>query len=374
MNKRPRIAIVCPLPPWAPGGIERLVAETCRHLREAFDISVYATSESADQLGERSWEGITVRVFKAYRHTFCLSVPLYRHLQREEGIALVHAHNHGTLIPLISAMANSNIPLVINPHFHMAGATRVNSILKRLYDPLVAPMAYRRADAVVCNSTSEKDLVVAKFPFLRGSTRVISNGVAASSIRNAQPFPIEAKVVLCVSRLVRYKNVHIVLQALRHLPKEYVAVVVGTGPEETSLRELAMSLGLGDRARFVGRVTDDDVYRWYRTASVFAHLSEIESFGMVCVEALAAGAPVVANDDRGGLKETIDMFQPNIVAVDVKRDSAEDIARAIERASRIQVKVDLSHLVWEAIASQFAELYIQLIRANQDKRKPGRDM
>jgi glycosyltransferase involved in cell wall biosynthesis len=373
MNERPRIAIVCPLPPWAPGGIERVVAETCRHLREGFDISVYATSESADQLGERLWEGIRVRVFKAYRHTFCLSVPLYRHLQREEGIALVHAHNHGTLIPLISAMAKSNIPLVINPHFHMAGATRANSILKKLYDPLMAPLAYRKADAVVCNSMSERDLVVAKYPFLRGNARVISNGVAASSIRNAQPFPVEGKVVLCVSRLVRYKNVHLVLKVLKHLPKEYVAVVVGTGPEETSLRELAMSLGLGDRARFVGRVADDDVYRWYRTATVLAHLSEIESFGMVCVEALAAGTPVVANDDRGGLKETIGLFQPNIIAVDVKRDSAEEIARAIERASRIQVRVDLSHLVWDAIARQFAELYIELISANEDNRKAGRE-
>jgi glycosyltransferase involved in cell wall biosynthesis len=226
----------------------------------------------------------------------------------------------------------------------------------------------------VCNSRSERDLVVAKFPFLREKTRIVSNGVALESIRNAQPFPIDAKVVLCVSRLVRYKNVHLVLQALKHLPEEYVAVVVGTGPEERRLRDLAMGLGLGDRARFLGRVTDEDVYRWYGTACVFAHLSEIESFGMVCVEALAAGTPVVANDDRGGLKETIDLFQPNIVAVDIKRNSVEEIACAIEKASRIEVKVDLSHLAWDVIARQFAELYIQLIRANEDNRKAGREM
>jgi glycosyltransferase involved in cell wall biosynthesis len=374
MNERPRIAIVCPLPPWAPGGIERVVAETCRHLREAFDISIYATAQSADQLGERWWEGIRVRVFRACGSTFCLSVPLYKHLQEEKGIALVHAHNYGTFIPLISALTKRDVPLVISTHFHTAGANRFNSSLRKLYDPSVGPIALKKADIVVCNSRSEKDIIVAKFPFLIEKTRIISNGVAIESIRNAQPFAIDAKVVLCVSRLVRYKNVHLVLQALKHLPEEYVAVVVGTGPEEKRLRDLATGLGLGNRARFLGRVTDDEVYSWYRTATVLAHLSEIESFAMVCVEALAAGTPVVANDDRGGLKGTIDSFQPNIVAVDIKRDSVEEIARAIERASRIEVKVDLSHFAWDYVTNQFAQLYVQLIRGNGDNRKAGQEI
>lgn len=367
MHERPKIIVVCANPPWKQGGIERVVAETCRHLKDLFDISIYATSRSKEELGDHVWEDVKVSVFMTHTSTFCLSPSLYRNLAGKQGIALVHAHNFGTFIPEICAISKGATPLVVNPHFHEKGSTKINDLLKKLYDPLVGSYALGKADLIVCNSRWEENALLAKFPSLRTRTRVIHNGVHVEGIKNAQPFPSDRRVVLCVNRLLRYKNVHLVVRALEHLPGDYEAVVVGTGPEEGRLKDLAKTLGVDGRVRFLGRITDDDLYRWYRTATVFAHMSEMESFGMTCVEALAAGVPVVANNDGCGLKDTIDMFPPNIVAVDAKRDSPLEIGCAIERASHIGVRADLSHFGWDSVSSQFAEPYLQIIRARQDK-------
>ncbi len=367
MNDRPRIVVVSPLPPWAPGGVQKVVAELCRRLTDVFDINIVTTSKSDDCLGEHLWEDMRVIVFKASASSFFLSVPLYQYLRKEKGIALIHAHNYSTFVPLVSAMAKDHVPLVISPHLHKVGSTKLNSMLRKLYDLSLGPFALKKADILACNSISERNLVTTKFSSLKDKTQVIYNGAPLESIRNAQPFSVDAKVVLCVNRLVKYKNTHLVLQALKHLPEYYEVVVIGSGPEEDNLKELAKNLGVADRTRFFGRLTEAELYSWYHTASVTITLSAIESFGLTCVESLAAGTPVVANDDHGGLKGTIDLFQPNIVAVDVMKDSAEIIARAIEKASRIEVKADLARFSWDYAAKQFAELYVQLIQPNKVK-------
>ncbi|MBM3671695.1 MAG: glycosyltransferase family 4 protein [Actinobacteria bacterium] len=122
--------------------------------------------------------------------------------------------------------------------------------------------------------------------------------------------PIEAALVLGVSRLVPRKGFDVVLDAVHGLDGVHVAIA-GTGRDEQRLRRRARRLG--DRAHFLGRVSDADLPALYACADVFAMLCrdrwaglEAEGFGIVFLEAAACGIPVVAGRSGGSAEAVLD--------------------------------------------------------------------
>jgi rhamnosyl/mannosyltransferase len=98
---------------------------------------------------------------------------------------------------------------------------------------------------------------------------------------------------LSVGRLVYYKGFHIALRALRELPG--TLVVAGEGPEAGRLQDLASEAGLGERVRFVGHLGPDELVGAYHaaTALLFPSNARSEAYGLVQVEAMASGCPVI---------------------------------------------------------------------------------
>ena len=93
-----------------------------------------------------------------------------------------------------------------------------------------------------------------------------------------------------------YKGVDVLLRALAGVPASLV--LVGDGPLRGSLESLARELGVQERVRFLGRVSDAERLDWYRRADVFVlpSVTRQEAFGMVQVEAMLCGRPVVSTD------------------------------------------------------------------------------
>lgn len=110
----------------------------------------------------------------------------------------------------------------------------------------------------------------------------------------AERASIEGPVVLFVGRLVYYKGVHVLVEALRDV--RATLVVIGRGPEEPALRERAVALGVADRIRWMPPVSDAELGAWYRAADVFCLPSteRTEAYGLVQLEAHQAGTPVVS--------------------------------------------------------------------------------
>ena len=126
---------------------------------------------------------------------------------------------------------------------------------------------------------------------------------------------------LAASRLVPYKNLRAVVEAFALLPHERL-VVAGTGPEEARLRALA-----GPNVRFAGFVPDDELRRLMGTCRAFLFAAE-EDFGIIPVEAMGEGAPVIALG-RGGVRETIVTEGPGRTGVFFDEPSAASIAAAV---------------------------------------------
>ena len=360
--RKANILIVIPLPPWYIGGVELMAGEICERLKDSFNIRIYCTSynnriKTKKNVEEFDWKNITVRIFKGYNYGF--SHHLYQDIKKIENIDLIHVHNYSTLIPFLAnkAIGDRKIPIVINPHFHIKPSSFLNAFLRKIYDVTLGKQIFHNVKIIICNSYSERLDLLSVFPKIKIPISIIYNGIRKKDIDIAQPYISSHHVILCVSRLEQYKNVQKVIESLPFLPEDYKLVIIGSGSYEKKLFKLITIMRLGNRIEFKGNLTNEEVYCWYKTANVFVHLSEIESFGTTCLEALAAGTPVVSNNDGCGLKEVIDLFPEEIIPVDVRKDGSEAIACAILKAEKIKVFSDLSSFDWDEIAKQFAYIY-----------------
>ena len=156
------------------------------------------------------------------------------------------------------------------------------------------------------------------------TTVVIHNPFVPSFEATASPESETA--LLFVGRLVSVKGVDVALKALSELDPAYTLTICGDGDEREALQTLARRLGVDDRVAFEGWVGHDEIAEYARRASLQLVPSRYEPFGIVALEAIAAGCPVIASD-TGGLPEAVGRC-----GVLVPPDDPEALARGIERA------------------------------------------
>ncbi|GAA4854104.1 hypothetical protein GCM10023332_01690 [Luteimonas vadosa] len=151
-------------------------------------------------------------------------------------------------------------------------------------------------------------------------------GTTSDSLRSGLAVPAGARVVLTVARLdpaEGYKGCDAVLRALPRLNAAMGAVhyvIAGRGEDEVRLRELARQLKIEDRVHFAGFVDGSDLPGYYATADVYAMPSLGEGFGIVFLEAMASGTPVLG----GNLDGTLDALDDGRLGalVDPRDDDA----------------------------------------------------
>lgn len=130
-------------------------------------------------------------------------------------------------------------------------------------------------------------------------------GKAQDGIYAKYKIPKEAPIVLYVGRVDPEKKVGTVIEAFGKVAdkvRDAVMLVTGDGVDKARLEKEVMKLGLGERVRFLGRVLPPDLYEIYKVGNVFVTASEIETQGIVLIEAAATGLPLIAVN-RGAVAE-----------------------------------------------------------------------
>ncbi len=210
------------------------------------------------------------------------------------GFAPDLVHLHEPLVPSLSLLGlwSAKVPAVGTFH-----ASAESSLGYRLARP-VLERAVDRLAARTAVSDAARALIARYFP---GEYLLTPNGIDAARFAEAHPIEprSDRKKILFFGRIERRKGLEVLVQAMTRAREIDVELIVaGAGPEETSCRKLARSLAVP--VRFVGRVSEADKPRWFRAADVYcAPAVGGESFGIVLLEAMAAGAPVVCSDLPG---------------------------------------------------------------------------
>jgi phosphatidylinositol alpha-1,6-mannosyltransferase len=234
---------------------------------------------------------------------------LRRHVQRT-GCQVVLC---GRALPEgLIARAAGRTPYVCLAHGEEIPACQTSGLLTRLLRS-----TYRHAAGVIANTRTTAQLAIgAGAP--RERVEVVPPGVDFASYASAKPalrsaygLRPDVPVVLTVGRLEMRKNHAGVLEALAVLKRQQVAahyLIVGQGSQRRSLGQRVADLGLQDCVQFLENVPDADLPGLYKMADMFAmptiqSPSDLEGFGIVYIEAAAAGLPCIAG--QGGPAEAV---------------------------------------------------------------------
>ncbi len=293
-----RIALVCPYAWDAPGGVRTHVRELAEHLRGGGDeVLVLAPGRSA---ASEPWVRIVGRPLDVSYNASTAPIdprPWSRSLVREQlrafGPDVVHVHEPLTPSTSMWATLEARAPVVAT--FHSAPR---RSRLFRLASPLL-----RRIDARISEriAVSEAAADFARAG-LGGRFEVIPNGTDVARFSGAVPASLApGPKLLFVGRLEERKGFPVALAAFEILAHERVGlrlVVVGDGGARTAADRLAPDLR--GRVDLAGAVSDRDLPGFHAACDVYlGPAGGGESFGMVLVEAMAAGLPVVVSDIAG---------------------------------------------------------------------------
>jgi len=203
---------------------------------------------------------------------------------------VVHVHEPLVPGPSAAALLSHRWPLVGT--FHRSGA----DLAYRSYGHLAGRWA-RRLDAVFAVSEEAAITAEACVGHLRERVAIIPNGVEVSRLANVEPWPSKGPTVVFVGRHERRKGLAVLLEAFAQLPETARLWALGDGPDSKGLRARFAS---DKRVEWPGAVDDAERARRLAGADVFAAPSlGGESFGVVLLEAMAAGTAVVASDLPG---------------------------------------------------------------------------
>lgn len=172
--------------------------------------------------------------------------------------------------------------------------------------------------------------------------------------------PAQGPLLASVGALIPRKGQRFVIEALASLPEARL-VLVGKGPDEALLRDLALKLGVGDRVHFLGSLDHAQLPLVLSAADAMVLPSASEGLANAWVEALACGTPLVITD-AGGARELV---QNDTAGQIVARDAAS-IAGGVRAVLAAQLPAEqvaacAAHFSWEANAAALAEYYAGLI-------------
>ncbi|MCW7074396.1 MAG: glycosyltransferase family 4 protein [Candidatus Methanospirare jalkutatii] len=357
-----RVAQVCPRFYPDIGGVETHVYEISKRLAKHFEIEVLSTDPGGRYLKVEKVDGFTVKRFKsiAPSNSYYFSLDMYRFLKKHSSdYNILHAHNYHAFPALFASLTKSKNKLIFTPHYHGKGHSFIRDLLHRPYK-IPGKRIFEKADAVICVSKFEKEIILKNFNMDSSKIFVIPNGVNLDEFKCVEKIKEQKdrniKIILYVGRIEKYKGLDYVVKALKYLPKNFVLEVVGRGSYKSKIVKLARNLGIINRIRFYWDLNRDELIEKYAKADLLVLLSKYEAYGLVVAEALASKTPcIVAN--TSALSEWID--NENVFGIDYPIDIRR-LVRLIINVSEIEIK-NISVQNWVYIAEQIKNIYMQLM-------------
>jgi len=247
----------------------------------------------------------------------------------------IHTHLFASQLytPIAIKISKNNIPLITTEH-----STHNKRRDIKIFLPLDC-WIYKQYERIIAVSADTKLNLTAYLPQTKEKTVVIENGIELERYKNASS--IEKKllnnrisekdiIILMVAAMREQKDQETLIRASKLLPKDYRVVFVGDGERFYDVKKYAEENGR-ENIVFLGRRTD--IPSILATADVFVLSSKWEGFGLVVVEASAAGLPIVASD-VGGLREVVKDIGGYLFKPGNEQDLANKIVKSLQENSK----------------------------------------
>ena len=309
---------------------------------------------------------LTVRRLSTFElaHTPVMPTLLW-HLLRLPRHSVIHVHAAVAFCPEIVWLVAKVLRRQYIVHFHLdTDACGFFGFLLPWYKKLILSRVLRSASRVVAVSPDQPVVLVREYGVPAQKIDTIPNGIDSKFTQAPrEEAPVAGKFRwLFVGRLVAQKNVELLLEATALMSQEAELVIVGDGEDRAKLEALARRLKL-NQVTFAGVQRGEDLLMQYRQADAFVLPSTKESTGLVLLEAMAAGLPIVATNVEG-IRETVGsdglLVETNARALAEAMDSVTADRSLWSELARCSAGRAEQH-TWIGPLDQFRALYSEVL-------------
>lgn len=325
------------------GGVERHAHQLCQQLA-AMGVDVTNLVAASDRENRTIVRGnYTTEEAASFGVAFSTAMApmlVWRALQLHHAkpFDIFHLHFPDPLTHLASMLLPANVPRVITWHSDIVK----QRLLLKMYRPfqwvetmraqaLVTPTAahYTSSRQIPTSIPSERRHVI---PFGMDYNRLhLTPGIAtrAAEIRRKTLGDDEHhdhRLVFTLGRHVDYKGIHVLINAMQYT--HAFLIVGGDGPLAPELKKLTQTLGLEDKIHFTGRISEDELPAYFHACDIFClpSITQAEAFGLVQLEAMACGKPVICTQLNNG----VNALNPHgVTGLTVPAGDAPALAQAI---------------------------------------------
>lgn len=285
---------------------------------------------------------------------------IYPELIRKQGKPnLIHAHF--TDFGLISATLKRHlkVPLLITEHSSSINKININENIKRR-----AEKAYKNADCLITVSSLLSEMIQYHFNI---KSVVVHNIVDVNNFKYIETKKRDLFTFVSVGGLIQRKGFDILINAFSraNFKVNVELKIIGNGPEYNSLQKQINSLGLSDQVKLLGFLNRNEISNIMQKSEVFVLSSRVETFGVVYIEAMAAGLPVIATK-CGGPEDFVNEGNGLLVPV----DDVDSLANALKVMYDTIDQYDKKNISNEcknifsptSISSQLTDIYHNIIK------------
>lgn len=324
IKKVPSLTIIAPYFYPKIGGVEIYAYNVAKRLQESgkYRVSIITSNDIGRPYEKGAIDGMTIhRLPVSFRISNTpINLRWYWYIKKIfvlEETDIIHAHSPVVFMADIAASAAKGRPFVIT--YHSGGMAKgkwpIDTIIY-FYERVFLRRLFRRADAII---SYYKNFSKQKLDQFSSKTYIIPPGVDIDRFK-ATPLPPNTKIAMFLGRIdhsSNWKGIEQFLQAMVLVKEKYshsILELVGGGDAVEHYRRRAIELGIGSSVIFAGPQMGDNLVRAYQRASVVVlpSTSDSESFGMVLIEAMASGRPVIGSD-IGGIPGVIDNGQDGLL-------------------------------------------------------------
>ncbi len=368
----------------APGGLERVYEALCRYLPEAgvHCQGVVMGSESVARAMDGKFVGAAhpaAPLWQRWRNVR----RVVQQLRQTAPFDLVASHFALYTFPVLDLVRD--LPLVV--HFHgpwaWEGREEAKGGLQVAVKAWLERTVYRRAVRCIVLSQAFGRELTQRYGVDAQRVRVVPGGVEADRFalalsrreaREALGWPTDRPAVLCVRRLVRRMGLERLVEAMaavrRHV-SDVLLLIAGRGPLAETLQAQIDALGLSQHVRLLGFVPDEQLPLAYRAADLtVVPTVALEGFGLITLESLAAGTPVLVTP-IGGLPEAVRGLSEALV---LEGATPEALAAGLIEAligrrplpsSEVCRAYVHAHYSWPVIARKVKAVYQEALEASE---------
>ena len=352
------------------GGVEKVMWDLTMGLREkGVDCDMLCAKLDADAFeGDDEGKVITVRALSKKAGTMLAPEMISRLRKICSAYDIIHIHHPDPMAALALRLSGYKGRVILHWHSDILS----QKTLKFFYKPL-QEWLLRRADRIVCTTPA----YLSESPDLDGFR---DKGCAVPiGIKPLAEVPQEEiarfrdrhagkKIILSVGRLIPYKGYDNLVEAAKYLPEDHIVLIGGDGPLRKNLEEQISTLGLKNKVLLLGYLPKETLPLLFAASDVFvlSSVMKTEAFGIVQIEAMSAGKPVVATkipesgvswvnlDGVSGLN--VEPGDPKAIA-----DAVEGILRDYDRFSEGAAKRFRENFTEDKMIERIVRIYEELL-------------